>query len=177
VIVAILVAATVFAVVVVIVVILPNDHGRDHGSCPSDGRARSGRADHPITGVEASTIVARTDPARAFIRRASPNSRRAKRNGRSPGTNNHRPMRIQLQGRADWTDCVDARRRGAPIRIPTEIWLNAAGVPTKIVPASSTDSHTRSEVEFHDCAFPADLNAAELPPSFLDLDTTADELE
>ena len=72
VIVTVFVAAAVFAVVVMIVVILPAITVAIMVPVPVMVVLEVAARTVPITGVEASAIVARTDPARAFIRRASP---------------------------------------------------------------------------------------------------------
>src|SRR2546429_4446785 len=65
----------------------------------------------PITGVEASAIVARTDPARAFIRRASPIAAvpDVMAAHRVPITID--PRVFVFGAGADWTHGVDARWR------------------------------------------------------------------
>ena len=111
VIVAVLVTAAVFAVVVVIVVILPAATVAIMVPVPVVVVLEVAARTIPITGVEASAIVARTDPASAFIRRASPIAAvpDIMAADRVPITID--PGVFGFRAGADWTDCVDARRR------------------------------------------------------------------
>jgi len=72
VIVTVLVTAAVLAVVVMIVVIFPAITVAIMVPVPPMVMLDMAARTVPITGVEASAIVARTDPAGAFIRRTSP---------------------------------------------------------------------------------------------------------
>ena len=111
VIVAVLVAAAVFAVVVVIVVILPATTVAIMVPVPVMVVLEVAAGTIPITGVETSTIVARTDPAGAFIRRASPIAAvpDIMAADRVPITID--PGVFRFGAGADRTDCIDARWR------------------------------------------------------------------
>src|SRR5882672_8557394 len=90
----VLVTALVFAVVVMIVIVV-------------EAAARA----IPITGIEASAIVARTDPARAFIRRTSPIASVPDVTAADRVPVAFDPTVFGFGAGADWTDCVDARWR------------------------------------------------------------------
>ena len=107
----VLVAALVFAVVVMIVVILPAAAVVIAVAVPVMIVFKAAARAIPITGIETFAIVARTDPARTFIRRASPIA---------PVPNVTAADRIPIAfdpavfgfgAGADWANGVDARWR------------------------------------------------------------------
>ena len=111
VIVTVFVAAAVFAVVVMIVVILPAITVAIMVPVPVMVVLEVAARTIPIAGIEALAIVARTDPARAFIRRASPIAAvpDVMAAHRVPITID--PGVFGFRAGADWADCIDARWR------------------------------------------------------------------
>ena len=111
VIVTVFVAAAVFAVVVMIVVILPAITVAIMVPVPVMVVLEVAARTIPIAGIEALAIVARTDPARAFIRRTSPITAVPNVTAADRVPVAFDPAVFGFGAGADRTDCVDARWR------------------------------------------------------------------
>lgn len=171
------VPAFVLAVVVVIVVIFPAAAVTVAIAVPVMVVLEVAARTIPIAGVVAAAFVARNDPTGTFIRRTRPVAAMPDVVAADGIPIAFDPGVLIFRAGANRTDRVDARwRRRSDLNTNGNL-AECRRRASKNRAREQQRSYTRSEVEFHDCAFPPRPEALrELPPSRIELGTTAEEL-